>query len=90
MEVTATVLHEGALAEYEVSIGRDGACFARLCSYNGAGRTAPPDRLTLRKEGRHWISNVHNKTLSENLGYAVEMKAKPLLERKRDGRHPAG
>ena len=91
MEVTAVVLHDGALAHYDVSIGRGGECYAQLSRYSGSPAHTPPERLTLRKEGRHWVSDVNNRSLSEDLGYAVEMKAKPILEeRKREGGHPAG
>lgn len=91
MEVTAVVLHDGALAHYEVTIGHGGVCTAHLSSYRGASSRMPPQRVTLRKEGRHWVSDINNENLSEDLGYAVELKARPILEeRKRQGGHPAG
>jgi hypothetical protein len=91
MEVTAVVLHDGALAEYEVEIGREGLCTARLSRYNGKPENQPPQCVSLHKEGRHWIGDITNKSLSDDLGYAVEIKAKPLLDgRKRQAGHPAG
>lgn len=91
MEVTAVVLHEGALAHYDVRIGYDGVCTAFLSSYRGAAHQAPAQSITLHKEGRHWVSDQGSTTLSEDLGYAVELKARPFLEeRKRTGGHPAG
>lgn len=91
MEVTAVVLHDGALAQYEVTIGQGGVCTAYLSSYRGSSNTMPPQRITLHKEGRHWVSDINNVNLSEDLGYAVELKARPILEeRKRQGGHPAG
>ncbi|HEX2607410.1 MAG TPA: hypothetical protein VHK91_08525 [Flavisolibacter sp.] len=91
MEMTAVVLHEGALAHYEVALGEDGQCFAYLQRYNGRNENAPPQRLTLHKEGRHWVADNQYRNLSDELGYAIELKAKPLLEmRKRSGSHPAG
>lgn len=90
MEVTAVVLHDGALAHYDVMIGRGGVCTAYLSSYRGNREHQPPQKVTFRKEGRHWVSDIDNNNLSEDLGYAVELKAKPLLEmRKREGGHPA-
>jgi hypothetical protein len=90
MEVTAVVLHDGALAHYEVTIERGGVCTANLSNYRGQFDSTPPQRIVLRKEGRHWVGDVENNNLSEDLGYAVELKAKPLLEqRKREGGHPA-
>lgn len=96
MEMTAVILHEGALAHYDVAVGADGRCFARLNKYNGSPEHTPPRELTLHKERRRWVaderqvSNERLQDLSDELGYAIELKAKPLLERKRDQRHPAG
>ena len=90
MEVTAAVLHDGALAHYDVSIGRDGTCMARLSEYNSRSGKPPPHEVVLRKEGRHWIGEGADKHLADDLGYAIEIKAKPLLEsRNRTGGHPA-
>ncbi len=90
MEVTAVVLHDGALAHYDVEIGRGGVCTAHLSSYRGDNNRQPPLRIVLRKEGRHWVGDISNDNLSQDLGYAVELKAKPLIEqRKREGGHPA-
>jgi hypothetical protein len=98
MEMTAVVLHEGALAHYDVAIGDDGTCYARLQQYNGRPENEPPRKLVLHKERRRWVSNdtqqmTNNRfqDLSDELGYAIELKAKPLLDgRKRSGGHPAG
>ncbi len=90
MEVTAVVLHDGALAHYEVAIGGDGTSHAKLSTYKGSPDHMPPQALTLKKEGRHWIGDGRDGELSDELGYAIEIKAKPLLEmRKRGGAHPA-
>ena len=91
MEVTAAVLHGGKLAHYDVQIENNGVCTARLSDYKGNPENTPPQRIVLTREGRHWISNVDNRNLVDDLGYAVEIKVKPLLEsRRRDGSHPAG
>ena len=91
MEMTAVVLHEGALAHYEVEIGKDGRCYAHLHKYNGRAENAPPRDLTLQKERRRWVADERYKDLSDELGYAIELKAKPILEnRNRFGGHPAG
>ncbi len=89
--MTAVVLHEGALAHYNVVINDDGRCVARLQKYNGRSETAPPRQLTLQKERRRWVADDRYKDLSDELGYAIELKAKPILEgRNRFGGHPAG
>lgn len=91
MEMTAVVLHEGALAHYDVTLGEDGNCYAYLQQYKGRSENAPPRKINLHKEGRHWVSNETHSNLPDELGYAIEMKAKPLLDaRKRGGGHPAG
>jgi hypothetical protein len=91
MEMTAVVLHEGALAHYEVAIGEDGRCYAHLQKYNGRSENAPPRDLTLQKERKRWVADERYKDLSDELGYAIELKAKPILDgRSRFGGHPAG
>ena len=91
MEVTAAVLHDGKLAHYDVRVENDGVCTARLAEYKGSPEHTPPERIVLTRRGRHWVSNVADTHLVDDLGYAVETKIKPLLDaRKRDGGHPAG
>ena len=91
MEITAAVLYGGSLAHYDVQVESGRECFARLSSYNGSPWQEPPHTIKLRKEGRHWVSDSADHSLSDDLGYAVELKAKPILEgRRRDGGHPAG
>jgi hypothetical protein len=90
MEVTAAVLYDGKLAHYDVQVRGERECLARLSSFNGNPAHTPPRQLRLRKEGRHWVSSDSEGNLADDLGYAVELKAKPLLEsRKRGGGHPA-
>jgi hypothetical protein len=91
MEVTAVVLYKGALATYEVDMDPGGKWVAYLSEYKGRAPNRPPEKLTLRKEGRHWVSYEADRSLADELGYAVEIKVKPLLDvRRRDGAHPAG
>lgn len=94
MEVTAAVLYDGALAHYDVNIERGGVCVARLASYKGSNGQRPPERLTLHKEGRHWVSNEGSRNLAEDIGYAVELKVpREVIQnvgRSRTGEHPAG
>ncbi len=94
MEVTAAVLYDGALAHYDVNIERAGVCVARLSSYKGNNGQQPPEYLTIRKEGRRWVSNEGDRNLAEDIGYAVELKVprEVILDagRRRSGEHPAG
>jgi hypothetical protein len=90
MEVTAAVLYDGYLAHYDVQVGNGRECFAQLSSYNGNPSHQPPRTIKLKKEGRHWVSSDVDNRLSDDLGYAVELKAKPIMEgRRRMGGHPA-
>jgi hypothetical protein len=89
MEVTAAVLFGGSLAHYDVQVDSGRECHARLASYNGSSSQQPPLEITLRKEGRHWVSQNVDNQLSDDLGYAVELKAKPILDDRRRGGHPA-
>ena len=90
MEVTAVVLYGGALAHYDVRVGKTGECYAQLSSYNGNPSQTPPREMVLKKQGRHWVSDNGELALSDELGYAVELKAKPILETRKRGGHPAG
>ncbi len=90
MEVTAAELYNGALAHYDVQVRGERECVAVLSSYNGQPTHIPPRELVLRKEGRHWVSSQQDGSLADDIGYAVELKAKPLLEgRRRGGGDPA-
>lgn len=90
MEVTAAVLYGGSLAHYEVQVSDGMECRARLSSFSGSPSQQPPQFLTLHKEGRHWVSTGGDNSLSDDLGYAVELKLKPLIDDRRRGGHPAG
>ncbi|MES2882711.1 MAG: hypothetical protein V4676_11220 [Bacteroidota bacterium] len=91
MEMTAVVLHRGALAHYEVAIADNGLCYAYLQKYSGSTEDLPPRQLTLHKERRRWVADARYKDLSDELGYAIEMKARPILQdRNRESQHPAG
>ena len=92
MEVTAVVIYKGALAYYNVLKQREDAYNAYLVKYNGQ-QDNPPQRIALKKEGRHWTGDINNTDLVDDLGYAAEMEVKRKNEdfgfRKRDGRHPS-
>ena len=90
MEVTAAVLYNGSLAHYDVQLRGERECIAQLSSFNGNPAVTPPRQIRLIKEGRHWSSSDTDNSLADDLGYAVELKVKPLLEgRRRSGGHPA-
>lgn len=74
MEVTTAILYGGSLAHYDVSIEGRGIYRARLIEYKGSPENQPPELVILKKEGRHWVSNEGHKELSEDLGYAVQLK----------------
>ncbi len=74
MEVTAVVLHGGALAHYDVEVQNDGICTAHLARFNGSPDRTPPQDIILRRDGRRWVSDISDTDLSEDIGYAIEMK----------------
>lgn len=90
MEVTAAVLYSGSLAHYDVRVESGNECYAQLSSYKGNTAQQPPQQIRLYKEGRHWVSSEGENQLSDDLGYAVELKVKPILDDRRRGGHPAG
>ena len=84
-------MHDGAMAENEVQLRNDGLYNAQLANYKGSPEHTPPQNFVFRRQGRHWVSDIANSSLADDLGYAVQLKAKPLLEgRRRDSIHPAG
>ncbi|HVF82026.1 MAG TPA: hypothetical protein VM884_08835 [Flavisolibacter sp.] len=89
MEVTAAVLFGGSLAHYDVRVESGSECYAQLSSYKGSPSQQPPQHIKLYKEGRHWVSSDVDNQLSDDLGYAVELKVKPILDDRRRGGHPA-
>ncbi len=76
MEVTAVVLHKGALAHYTVAEeGRD-RFVAQLLAYNGNPNSSPPKQVSLEKHGRHCTGNVEDVELLDELYYAAKEKMK--------------
>jgi hypothetical protein len=74
MEVTAVVLHRGALARYMVAeSGKDGFV-AHLLAYSGDPASSPPQQVSLQKEGRHCMGNVDDVGLMDEIYFAVKEK----------------
>lgn len=84
------MLYGGSLAHYDVRVESGSECYAELASYRGNPTHQPPQQIKLKKEGRRWVSSEVDEQLSDDLGYAVELKAKPIMEDRRRGGHPAG
>jgi hypothetical protein len=80
VEVTAVVLHKGALAHYTVSEKGKDKFVAHLLSYRGDPSCTPPSEVRLEKQGRHCVGNVEDVALLDELYYAV----KERLEHTRD------
>jgi len=74
MEITAVVLHKGALAHYTVEKGVDALYFAHLVRYGGDVRNKPPKHLHFREEGQHCSGNTSNQDLMDDLCYTVKQK----------------
>lgn len=93
MEITTAVLYDGALAHYDVSIENERQCIAHLADFKGSAQNAPPEHIHLRKEGRRWVSDINDQSLSQNIGNAIETKVPMevilMNSRRRDHSHPA-
>ena len=64
-----------------------------LLSLEEIHKVRPPQRVVLHKEGRRWVSDVPDRDLSEDIGYAVELKVPQQMMisagRRRDSMNPA-
>ncbi|MBB1284628.1 hypothetical protein HRH25_09610 [Flavisolibacter sp. BT320] len=74
MEVTAVVLHRGALAHYTVTLEGKDKFVARLLIYNGDPASTPPEQVQVERQGRHCIGNIEDEALLDELYYAAREK----------------
>lgn len=74
MNVTAVVLHEGALAHYTVTEWGKERFVARLYAYRGDPASTPPNEVYLVKEGRHCTGSIADVALLDELYYAAKEK----------------
>ncbi|RYZ25394.1 MAG: hypothetical protein EOO10_18375 [Chitinophagaceae bacterium] len=72
MEVTAVVLHRGALAQYAVTEKGMDRFDAHLLSYGGDHDSSPPRHVILEKTGRHCVGNVVEVELLDDIYYAAK------------------
>lgn len=79
MEVTAVVLHKGAIARYVVAERGGNRFVAHLLLYSGDPASTPPLQVDLEKTGRHCIGSVEDVGLMDDIYYAAkeEMARKP-------------
>jgi hypothetical protein len=71
-EVTAVVLHKGALARYNVEERGKDRFVAHLLRYSGDPASSPPHEVMVEKQGRHCIGSVADKELMEDIYYAAK------------------
>lgn len=74
MNVTAVVLHKGALAHYAVHQDGDQVYEAHLLRYNGAQENEPPHDIEFSKAGRHCTGSTDEQDLMDDILYAVQVK----------------
>ena len=74
MDVTAVVLHKGALAHYAVHGERDEVYEAHLLRYSGSQENKPPQDIAFSKEGRHCTGSTAEQDLMDDIYNAVEYK----------------
>ena len=72
MEVTAVVLHKGALALYSVAERGGNRFVAHLLMYSGDPASSPPLQVDLEKTGRHCVGNVADVGLMDEIYYAAK------------------
>lgn len=71
MNVTAVILHKGALAHYIVSQKEEKRFVAQLLTYGGDPISSPPQQVSLEKIGRHCVGNVVDVGLMDDIYYAA-------------------
>jgi hypothetical protein len=74
MDLTAVVLHKGALAHYTVHKNGDQDYAAHLFRYSGAREDEPPHDIAFRKAGRHCTGSTDEQDLMDDILNAVEVK----------------
>ncbi len=72
MDVTAVVLHKGALAHYTVSGMEKDRFVAHLLAYRGDPASSPPQQVSLEKRGRHCIGSTEDVELLDDIYYAAK------------------
>lgn len=72
MDVTAVVLHKGALAHYSVHTDGDEHYEAHLIRYKGAPENEPPQDLEFSKAGRHCTGSTAEQDLMDDIRDAVQ------------------
>jgi hypothetical protein len=73
MEVTAVVLHRGALAHYSVHSDGEEHYEAHLVRYKGAPEHEPPQDIEFSKEGRHCTGSTEEQDLMDDICNAVQV-----------------
>lgn len=76
MEVTAVVLHKGALAHYTVQRNSDASFEAHLIRYKGAPENEPPHDIEFSKRGRHCTGSTEEQDLMDDICNAVQVSAR--------------
>jgi hypothetical protein len=72
MEVTAVVLHKGALARYVVAEKGGDRFVAHLLLYSGDPASSPPKHVDLEKTGRHCVGSATDVELMDDIYYAAK------------------
>jgi hypothetical protein len=74
MDVTAIVLHKGALAHYNVHKDGGQVYEAHLLRYKGARENEPPQDIAFQRAGRHCTGSTDEQDLMDDIMYAVQAK----------------
>ena len=72
MEFTCAVWFYEALAHYHISKTGDTTYVARLLHCINQPAQKPPQKVIIRKQGKHWVSDHDNKSFLEDIQYSIE------------------
>ena len=73
MDMTAVVIHKGALAHYSVHTDGEEHYEAHLVRYKGAPENEPPQDIEFDKAGRHCTGSTEEQDLMDDICNAVQV-----------------
>ena len=86
MEIIASFIYKGALAEFNIRRENSGIYYADLLAYEGETANEPPKKITIIRGIRQWTGSYNDDYLLSRLGEIIEKS----LANSSAGRGPAG
>jgi len=72
MEIVATIQHKGYEAAYSIQPERPGIYLAKLMTYSGNSKAAPPSVITMIRGPRKWSGSIRMESLLMQLGHQID------------------